>query len=132
MIKKASEYIKSKWKNYLFRKKEQDPFERYGGFVFAVLMIAVTFLCPENFRKEIPKYIDVAAIIFVSILYRRIKKARKDLIKKNEEIQLQKMVIEEKQKEIIDSINYAKRIQQSLLPTEKYLERVLKQLRGKG
>jgi tetratricopeptide (TPR) repeat protein len=41
-------------------------------------------------------------------------------------VENQKTVVEEKQKEIIDSINYAKRIQQSLLPTEKYIERVLK------
>ena len=131
MIKKTSEYLKNKWKDYLFRKKGQDPFERYGGFVFAVLMLSATFLCPDNFRKEILKYIGVAAILFVSILYSRIKKARRDLIKKNEEIQLQKMIIEEKQKEIISSINYAKRIQQSILPTEKYLDRIFKQLKNK-
>jgi len=33
---------------------------------------------------------------------------------------------EEKNKDILDSIRYAKRIQQSLLPTEKYFERNLK------
>ena len=38
----------------------------------------------------------------------------------------QKHIIEEKQKEILDSIHYAKRIQTSLLPTEKYIERRLK------
>ncbi len=38
----------------------------------------------------------------------------------------QKVIIEEKQKEILDSIHYAKRIQKSLLPTEKYIERNLK------
>jgi len=35
-------------------------------------------------------------------------------------------LIEEKNKNITDSINYAKRIQQSLLPTEKYIEKKLK------
>jgi hypothetical protein len=41
-------------------------------------------------------------------------------------IEHQKKQVEEKQKEILDSIRYAKRIQQSLLPTEKYIERVLR------
>ena len=43
----------------------------------------------------------------------------------------QKLIVEEKQKEIIDSINYAKRIQQSLLPTEKYIAKNLERLREK-
>ncbi|MBA2610514.1 MAG: tetratricopeptide repeat protein [Bacteroidetes bacterium] len=38
----------------------------------------------------------------------------------------QKILIEEKQKEILDSIHYAKRIQTSLLPSEKYLEKHLR------
>ena len=37
----------------------------------------------------------------------------------------QKELIEDRQKEIIDSIHYAKRIQDSLLPTEKYIDRHL-------
>jgi len=40
----------------------------------------------------------------------------------------QKVIIEEKQKEIIDSITYAKRIQTALLTSEKYIERNLKKL----
>lgn len=43
----------------------------------------------------------------------------------NIEIIRQKQIIEQKQKEILDSIQYARRIQQSLLPSEKYLKRVL-------
>lgn len=41
-------------------------------------------------------------------------------------VENQKRLVEEKQKEILDSIRYAKRIQQSLLPTDKYLERIIK------
>jgi tetratricopeptide (TPR) repeat protein len=44
-------------------------------------------------------------------------------------IEHQKHVVEEKQKEIIDSINYAKRIQQSLMPTEKYISSKLKSIK---
>ena len=36
-----------------------------------------------------------------------------------------KIELEEKNKDILDSIRYAKRIQTSLLPTEKYIDRIL-------
>jgi hypothetical protein len=37
-------------------------------------------------------------------------------------------LVEEKQKEILDSINYAKRIQMALLPNEKYIDKSLNRL----
>jgi hypothetical protein len=45
------------------------------------------------------------------------------------EIEMQKNIIEEKQREVIDSIKYAKRIQQALMPSQKYIERIFKQLK---
>ena len=39
--------------------------------------------------------------------------------------------IDEKQKEILDSIHYAKRIQTALLPSEKYIDKSLKELKNK-
>lgn len=45
--------------------------------------------------------------------------------KKNKLIEMQKIIVEEKQKEIVDSIYYAQRIQKALMPSEKYLERFL-------
>jgi tetratricopeptide (TPR) repeat protein len=50
--------------------------------------------------------------------YRQKKKA-------NEIIMKQKELVENKNKEVMDSINYAKRIQNSLFPTEKYITRQL-------
>ena len=41
----------------------------------------------------------------------------------------QKQIIEEKQKDIMDSIHYAKRIQTSLLPTEKYIDKSINRLK---
>ncbi|MBP7809534.1 MAG: tetratricopeptide repeat protein [Bacteroidia bacterium] len=49
--------------------------------------------------------------------------------KKNRIITEQKALVENKQKEIIDSIRYAKRIQQSLMPTTKYIAKKLDDLR---
>lgn len=43
-------------------------------------------------------------------------------------INLQKDLMEEKQKEILSSIQYAQRIQNSLLPTEIYIDKTLKRL----
>ncbi len=60
--------------------------------------------------------------IIVLRSYRQKKKA-------NHEIMVQKSIIEEKQKEIVDSIHYAKRIQSSILPTEKYMEKKLIELK---
>ncbi len=62
----------------------------------------------------------------------RITRKQKQLIEiKNKETEAQKAVIEEKQAEILQSIHYAKRIQQSLLPTEKYIARNLTALNKK-
>jgi len=64
--------------------------------------------------------------------YKKIKKANDIIQNQNQilelqkkEVETQKDIIEEKQKEILASIRYAKRIQQSLMPTEKYIERVI-------
>jgi tetratricopeptide (TPR) repeat protein len=57
----------------------------------------------------------------------RVTQKQKSVIEEQKLIvEKQKHIVDEKQKEILDSIRYAKRIQQSLLPTEKFIERVLK------
>ena len=48
------------------------------------------------------------------------------LSKANDEILIQKLEIENKQNEILSSIRYAKRIQQAMLPSEKFIDRNLK------
>ena len=47
-----------------------------------------------------------------------------------EEIEFQRMILEQKNKEVTDSIYYASRIQKSLLPTEKYIDKSLKRLKN--
>ena len=59
------------------------------------------------------------------------RKETEDKLKESlDEIESQHKILEEKQKEIIDSITYARRIQKSLLPTEKYIDNSLKRLKG--
>ncbi len=53
-------------------------------------------------------------LVFALFIFKTLKTTR-----------FQKRIIEEKQKEILDSIHYAKRIQTSLLPSEKYIHRSL-------
>jgi len=60
----------------------------------------------------------IVLAFFIFRSYRQKQKA-------NQIISHQKKIVDEKQKEILDSIHYAQRIQKSLLPTEKYLERNL-------
>lgn len=75
----------------------------------------------------------LAAFIFRG--YRQKKKNNAELEEKNKvillqslEVQTQRDLLEEKQTEILDSIHYAKRIQEALLPSQKYFERVFKKL----
>lgn len=65
--------------------------------------------------------IGLFSIVIVVLFYRTMKL-------KNQ-IQIKSLIIEEKQKEIIDSITYAKRIQQSILPSNKYIQRNLTRLK---
>jgi tetratricopeptide (TPR) repeat protein len=70
---------------------------------------------------------------FIYKSYRQKKRDHATIVAQKDEVELQKRIIEEKQKEILDSIHYAKRIQRSLLPSDKYLERVLRRTaRGPG
>ncbi len=48
------------------------------------------------------------------------------------ELNLQKQIVEEKNRDIISSIEYAKRIQKSLLPQEKYITRVIEKLKKRS
>lgn len=67
--------------------------------------------------------------IFIFRSYRAKQKVNKELLVKNEIIAEQKHEVEEKQKEILDSIRYAKRIQMSLLASDKYITKSIDRLK---
>jgi tetratricopeptide (TPR) repeat protein len=72
------------------------------------------------------------ALALAIVIYRgsrQKQKANVQLLAQNEEINRQKHLVENKNKEITDSITYARRIQSSLLPTEKYIDKNLKRLK---
>lgn len=92
--------------------------------------------------QKIGLYIGLALLLVLGLVsYRsyRIKKKdnlviaqqKREVEEQKHLIETQKHIVEEKQKEIIDSIMYARRIQRSLLTTEVYIEKKLKALRQK-
>jgi tetratricopeptide (TPR) repeat protein len=68
--------------------------------------------------------ISVFTAFILFLVYRNLKQTKKQ----KKLIENQKSVLEEKQKEILDSIKYAKRIQMALLTSEIYIEKSLKRL----
>lgn len=78
-------------------------------------------------------------LVFAGFMYNRFKitKKQKTIIEQKEKetqkqntiISQQKLVVEEKQKEILDSIHYAQKIQKALLPSEKNFESTLNRLK---
>ncbi len=70
-----------------------------------------------------PKVREIAPPIFMAVMIaimaftlRKTEKANKMISAQKEELTKQKAVLEEKNKEILDSINYAKRLQEAILP----------------
>jgi tetratricopeptide (TPR) repeat protein len=71
----------------------------------------------------------LAAVILRSLIQN--KRKNKIIMKQKLLVEQQKHEVEGKQKEILDSIRYAKRIQASLLTSEAYIERVFREMKKK-
>ena len=69
----------------------------------------------------------VLALVILRSL-RQNQKKNKIITEQKEIVEHQKELVEEKQKEILDSIHYAKRIQTALITSEKYVDKNLKRL----
>jgi serine phosphatase RsbU (regulator of sigma subunit) len=88
-------------------------------------------------KKEIEKqkiirnsFVGGFAIMFLlaGVSYRNFKRKKKDnqiITQQKKEVENQKHLIEEKNKEILDSIEYALRIQNAILPTQKIVKQYL-------
>jgi len=83
----------------------------------------------EKQQQKIITYSVSAGLLMVLLLSLFIFRGYKQKQKANSLLAEKNNIIEEKNKDILDSIRYAKRIQTSLLPTEKYIDRIMK--RGK-
>ena len=72
----------------------------------------------------------VLVIVFAGAMYNRFRVTQKQKAVIEEQkliVEEQKKIVEEKNKDILDSIHYARRIQRALLPSERYLERNLRE-----
>jgi serine phosphatase RsbU (regulator of sigma subunit) len=107
--------------NYEFNKKEQAAKVEQEK--------KDTIVKEEKHRQNLIRNAFIAGFILVFAIallvfrsYRQKQKANKQLEEKNELIKMQKHIVEEKHKEITDSINYAERIQRSFLATKELLD----------
>jgi tetratricopeptide (TPR) repeat protein len=82
----------------------------------------------EKKKQRIILWIVGAGLLLVIVFAGFIFRSSRSKQKANVEILRQKLVIEEKQKEVLDSIYYARRIQRSLMPTEIYVQKKLRRL----
>lgn len=77
-------------------------------------------------RQVVVKNAFIGGFILMILLAGSIFFSLKQNKKKNKIITIQKIEVEEKNREILDSINYAKRIQAAILPQEKLVKEYLK------
>jgi hypothetical protein len=103
------------------------------GWMLYLLLFVMLGIANENSGGKILSYeiqqfppdptfmVILPAFMITYILWVYLKS--KELAEK--QIQEQKKEIEQKNKDIIDSIHYAKRIQSSLMPTDKYIDRII-------
>jgi serine phosphatase RsbU (regulator of sigma subunit) len=88
----------------------------------------------ENRNQRYIIYSFIGGLVLLVILlfnmyrgYQQKKKANLEISRQKAELQLQKDIVDEKNKEILDSINYAKRLQEAILPSPKTVSEYLKQ-----
>ncbi|MGZ4065056.1 MAG: tetratricopeptide repeat protein, partial [Bacteroidia bacterium] len=85
-------------------------------------------------QKRFSAVVVVALILMAGLAFfvfrglRKQRKANEVISAQKREVERQKQMLGEKQQEILDSIYYARRIQRSLLPSEKYIDKNLKKL----
>ncbi len=80
--------------------------------------------------KRNEQYVLYGGLIFVLLLTLFIYNRFKVTQKQKSIIENKNIIIEQKQREILDSINYAKRIQRAHLPTDKYIEKSINKLKS--
>lgn len=114
-------------KEYLIHDfKTSSAFEKISALIWGVLYIAASiFLTREQFNK-LSIFFFVGALFIAGIIMNKLKKANEKILRQNKEIDYQRQLVEEKNKEITDSINYALRIQTAILPPDHTLAKYLK------
>ena len=109
--KKSIELKAEQDKKDAIRKAEK----KQQQFILVLTLLALTiiavfaFIAYKNYRQTKKQNIII-------------EEQRQVVLLKNAEVSSQKALIEEKQKEIIDSITYAKRLQEAILPSHEFID----------
>lgn len=82
----------------------------------------------ENQKQKTIRNSLIAGVIFIALFALSVYISLRKNKKAGKIISLQKEQLQEKNKEIIDSIHYAKRIQNALITSELYIEKTIKRL----
>jgi serine phosphatase RsbU (regulator of sigma subunit)/Tfp pilus assembly protein PilF len=107
-INDLNEFKREQEKQDLVNEQEKNKQRFFLNSVLVILFILVLF----------------ALVIFRSL--HKTRKANKIIAEQKQEVEHQKHIVEEKHKEITDSINYAERIQRSFLASDDLLNKYLK------
>jgi tetratricopeptide (TPR) repeat protein len=93
-------------------------------------------LAEQHERETRNRYIITATVLGMVLLsvilflvirsYRNNQRSSRIIAEQKAEVEKKHKELEQKNKEVLDSIYYAKRIQNSLLPTDKFISRILK------
>ena len=101
-------------------------------YLFIIILVALTMVASGSYLAG-KSSLDIAialiillsySIILVRLLQFTLIQGR-EVMAANKKVEAQNKIIEQKNKDILDSIRYAKRIQTSLMPTDKYIGRIL-------
>jgi len=120
--------IKETNKKSLFKKEMQHEYEKKEAGVKVAAKMEndkIQALASEEQRRKnliigAVCVVLILLLIFSSFIYKSLRENKE----KNKIITEQKHFVEEKQKEIVDSINYAKRIQEAILPAKELKYRI--------
>lgn len=111
-------------KNQFETRIRQDSISNYES-----IRLEKTIAEEKEKRNSILFIVLLVGILFLSVFVFQLYKSNANRKRTNAIILEQRDALDNKQKEIIDSIRYAKRIQESLLTTERYIERNMNRLK---
>jgi accessory gene regulator protein AgrB len=97
--------------------------DRIAVLGFVLFTTIVPMLINNN-----PTQLIITVVIGELAVWFLLERSVKFIDYQKQQIQKQKHIVEDKQKDILDSIHYAKRIQTALMTNEKYIERKLNEL----
>ncbi len=113
----------------IFQKEMQYEYEKKEATLKAEQEKKEAIAQAEKSRQQLFMLLIGAVAIAIAIIALVVYRSLSITKKQKEVIEQQKIIVEEKQKEILDSIFYARRIQMALLTPEKYIERKLNELK---